>query len=124
MPPPAKPRPSHRLSLTTNSLKNTTLSVEDDTIFYEIVTRFWHPHLTKINKTNMETREVYTVAEIEREPGKEARVRFDGDKGQWMSAAQFVQYDPERAYVCSIVIIPVVSFDADMTMLGVVAERS
>jgi len=96
MPPPAKPKPSHKLELTTNSLRNTTLSVGDDTIFYEIVTRFWHPHLTKINKTDMETREVFTVAEIEREPGKEPRVRFGGDKGQWMSAAEFVHYDPEH----------------------------
>lgn len=73
-------------------------------MFYEIVTRFWHPHLTKINKTDMESREVYTVAEIEREPGKEPRIRFGGDKGHWMSAAEFVKYDPEHAYVCSVVV--------------------
>ncbi|KAH8107688.1 hypothetical protein BXZ70DRAFT_884832 [Cristinia sonorae] len=96
MPPPAKPKPSHKLELTTNSLRNTTMSVENDTMFYEIVTRFWHPHLTKINKTNMETREVFTVAEIERKPDSEPRVRFGGENGQWMSAAQFVSYDPEH----------------------------
>jgi len=73
------------------------MSAEDDSLYYEIVTRFWHPNLTKINKTDMETREVSTVAEIERMSGKEARVRFGGDKGQWMSAAEFVQYDKEHA---------------------------
>ena len=45
-----KPDPTHILSFTTNSLRNTTASVDDDTLFYEIVTRFWHPHLTKIFK--------------------------------------------------------------------------
>ena len=74
------------------------MSAGDDSIYYEIVTRFWHPHLTKINKTDMESREVFTVAEIEREPGKEPRIRF-GDKEQWMSAAEFVTYDPDRACV-------------------------
>lgn len=73
------------------------MSVGDDTIFYEIVTRFWHPHLTKINKTDMETREVFTVAEIDREPGKSPRVRFGGESNQWVSAEEFVQYDAERA---------------------------
>jgi len=98
MPPPAaKPKPPHRLLLTTNSLRNTTLAASDDSIFYEIVTRFWHPHLTKINKTDMESREVTTAAEIERIPGKEARVRFGGDKGQWVTATDFLKYDQEHA---------------------------
>jgi len=96
MPPPAKPKPPHKLELTCNSIRNTTLSVGNDSIYYEIVTRFWHPYLTKINKTDMETREVSTVAEIERAPGKEAKVRFGGDKGEWVSAKDFVKYDPDR----------------------------
>lgn len=95
MPPPARPKPPHKIEMTANSLRNTTFSTEDDTIYYEVVTRFWHPHLTKINKTDMETREVSVAAEIERLPGSEPRVRF-GDKGDWMSASDFVKFDHEK----------------------------
>lgn len=94
-----KPKPPHKLHLTTNSLRNTTMSVEDDSFYYEIVTRFWHPNVTKIYKTDMETREVSTVVEIERISSREPRVRFGGDKGEWVSAADFVQYDQDHAYV-------------------------
>ncbi|CAL1706051.1 unnamed protein product [Somion occarium] len=96
MPPPAKPKPSHKLELTTNSLRNTTFAADDDTIYYEVVTRYWHPNLTKINKTDMETREVTVAAEIERPRGREPRVRFGGDKGEWMSASDFVKFDQEK----------------------------
>lgn len=92
-----KPKPPHKLHLTTNSLRNTTMSVEDDSIFFEIVTRFWHPHITKINKTDMDSREVNTVAEIERIPGREPRIRF-GEKAEWMSATDFVKYDAENQW--------------------------
>ena len=93
MPPPPKPPPPHRLELTTNSLRNTTMSAKNDTFHYEIVTRFWHPHLTKINKADMENLVVTTVAEIERIPGREPRVRFGGEKGEWVLASDFVQFD-------------------------------
>ncbi|KAI0694267.1 hypothetical protein BC835DRAFT_1274785 [Cytidiella melzeri] len=97
MPPPAKPPPPHKLELTTNSLRNTTMSVKNDAIHYEIVTRFWHPHVTKINKADLENLVVTTVAEIERIPGMEPRVRFGGDKGEWVLATDFVQLDEDRA---------------------------
>ena len=73
------------------------MSVQNDTIHYEIVTRFWHPHITKINKADFENIAVQTVAEIERKPGGEPRVRFGGDKGEWMSASQFINYDEDNA---------------------------
>ncbi|PSS38002.1 hypothetical protein PHLCEN_2v142, partial [Hermanssonia centrifuga] len=95
-PPPPKPAAAHKLELTTNSLRNTTMAVADDTIFYEIVTRFWHPHLTKIHRNDLENLVVETVAEIERVPGREPRVRFGGDKGEWVGADAFVQFDEER----------------------------
>ncbi|THG93020.1 hypothetical protein EW026_g8092 [Hermanssonia centrifuga] len=72
------------------------MAVADDTIFYEIVTRFWHPHLTKIHRNDLENLVVETVAEIERVPGREPRVRFGGDKGEWVGADAFVQFDEER----------------------------
>ena len=96
MPPAAKPKPPQKLEFTMNSLRNTTLSTEDDSMYFEIVTRFWHPNLTKINKFDMETRELITVAEIEGLQTREPRVRFGGDKGTWMSAADFIKYNPDR----------------------------
>lgn len=98
MPPPPKPKPPHKLELTTNSLRNTAFAANDDSMHYEVVTRFWHPHLTKINRADFENLKVSTVAEIERIPGREARVRF-GEKGEWLPASQFLQFDEDRAWV-------------------------
>ena len=99
MPPPPKPPPPHRLEVTKNSLRNTAIAVDDDSMHYEIVTRFWHPHLTKINRADFENLAVETVAEIERLPGREPRVRFGGDKGEWIPVSQFIQFDEDKAYV-------------------------
>ncbi|KAI0829760.1 hypothetical protein BC628DRAFT_1065847 [Trametes gibbosa] len=96
MPAPVAKSQPQKLVFTMNSLRNTTLSTDDDSMHYEIVTRYWHPNITKINKFDMETRELLTVAEIEGLQTKEPRVRFGGDKGQWMSAAEFLRYDPEN----------------------------
>ncbi|KAI0745620.1 hypothetical protein C8Q76DRAFT_34996 [Earliella scabrosa] len=97
MPPPAaKPKPPQKLEFTMNSLRNTTLSTGDDSLYFEIVTRYWHPNLTKINKFDMETRELVTVAEIEGLQTGEPRVRFGGDKGHWTSATDFLKYDNEH----------------------------
>ncbi|EKM54778.1 uncharacterized protein PHACADRAFT_258863 [Phanerochaete carnosa HHB-10118-sp] len=96
MPPPPKVQPPHRLELSTNSLRNTAIASADDSIHYEIVTRFWHPHITKINRCDFENLVVDTVAEIERNPGQEPRVRFDGDKGEWVPASQFLNFSEDR----------------------------
>jgi hypothetical protein len=72
------------------------MSVDNDMFHYEIVTRFWHPHLTKINKADLENLVVTTVAEIEWMPGREPRVRFGGDKSDWILASEFVQFDEDR----------------------------
>lgn len=93
-----------RLEFSTNSVRNTTLATPDDSIYFEIVTRFWHPSITKINKLNPGTRQLNTVAEIERvglrggKHGTRHRVRFlKGEEhkttefGEWMSAEEFVQ---------------------------------
>ncbi|KAI0308357.1 hypothetical protein B0F90DRAFT_1682132 [Multifurca ochricompacta] len=93
MPLPNKAEPDRRMVFTTNSLRNTTISVEDDTLYYEIVTRFWHPHLTKIFKLDEDTRGLILIAEIEREPGKDVRVRFGGEHGEWINEKDFMSWD-------------------------------
>ena len=75
-PPPKKADPPHKLTFTTNSLRNTTIAVDNDALYYEVVTRFWHPHVTKIRKLDTDTQELVTVAELERVPGREPRLRF------------------------------------------------
>ena len=92
-----------RMVFTTNSLRNTTISVEDDTLYYEIVTHFWQPHLTKISKLDADTREMVLVAEIECVPGSTVRVRFGGggeDAGEWINELEFMSWDLEKRWVC------------------------
>ena len=67
-----------RIEFTTNSLRNTTVYIEDDTLYYEIVTHAWQRHLTKISKLDADTHEMVLVAEIERVFGSAARVRGRG----------------------------------------------
>ena len=85
-----------RMVFTTNSLRNTTLSVEDDTFYYEIVTRFWHPHLTKIFKKDVETRKMILVAEIARLPGSNVRVRFGDENAEWIDELNFMSWDLKK----------------------------
>ena len=84
------------MTLTTNSLRNTTVAVDNDLFYYEVVTRFWHPHLTKINKLDTETGELELIAELEREPGKDPRVRF-GKDGEWMNARDWLKLDEKKS---------------------------
>jgi len=96
MPPPKKVDPPHKMVFTTNSLKNTTIAVDDDQLYYEIVTRFWHPNITKIKKLDYDTSEMKTIAEIERESGKEPRLRFGGEDAPWINASEWLQRDPQK----------------------------
>lgn len=119
MPPPKKPAPPLKLEFTTNSLRNTTIAVGNDKFYYEIVTRYWHPNTTKINKLDVESREFKTIAEIEKVPGKnkEPKVRFrkptsalakekepeGGDEvmDEWIKASDFLKFDPLKPCVYS-----------------------
>jgi len=98
MPPPKKVDPPVRMSFTTNSLRNTTISVDNDTLYYEIVTRFWHPTITKIRKLDIDSAELVTIAELEREPGKEPRLRFgkEDDNAEWIPVSTWLQRDPAK----------------------------
>lgn len=95
MPPPKKADPPHKMTLTTNSLRNTTIAVDNDALYYEVVTRFWHPHLTKIKKLDPETAELDTIAELEQEPEKQARLRF-GKDGEWTNADSWLKQDGRK----------------------------
>jgi hypothetical protein len=96
MTPKKTPEGYHRMVFTTNSLRNTTVSVGDDSLYYEIVTRFWHPYLTKIYKLDMDSREMILVAEIEREPDKNVRVRFGGEHSEWINEQDVMAWDPQK----------------------------
>ncbi|KZT22201.1 hypothetical protein NEOLEDRAFT_1138340 [Neolentinus lepideus HHB14362 ss-1] len=117
MPPPPKPVPPHRLNFTFNSLRNTTVSLENDTIYYEIVTRYWHPDVTKIFRLDKESRAMNLVARIKgvekkgkgvmvrfgKEPGdglargpEDEKERAEGGEGEWISEEGFVNYDKKN----------------------------
>ncbi|CAK5269077.1 unnamed protein product [Mycena citricolor] len=73
----AAPSPPLTLEFATNSVRNTTLSSGSDDPYYEIVTRFWHPKITKIRRLDQGTRLMSTVCEIDAGPhGRAAKVRF------------------------------------------------
>ncbi|KIK57950.1 hypothetical protein GYMLUDRAFT_171901 [Collybiopsis luxurians FD-317 M1] len=96
---------SLKLYFTANSVRNTTLANKDDSIYFEVVTRFWHPKLTKINILDPETRDMRLVAEIERVGRAKKyrngryRIRFisqenSGSKqewGRWISDIDFLE---------------------------------
>lgn len=91
-----------KLHFTSNSIRNTTLANHDDSLYYEVVTRFWHPKLTKINILDPETQALRLVAEIEQITGSKwrygrYRVRFlnsvtnGEEKGRWISDIDFLK---------------------------------
>ncbi|PCH35977.1 hypothetical protein WOLCODRAFT_46155, partial [Wolfiporia cocos MD-104 SS10] len=96
MPPPPKPKPPHKLFMATNSLRNTTFAVKDNKYYFEAVTRYWHSNLTKIIQHDFEVRELTLVAEIEGLQSKAPKVRFGGEKGEWIPASEFVKSDGEK----------------------------
>lgn len=98
MPPPRKSEPPHLLEFATNSLRNTTISVDNDEHFYEVVTRFWHPDTTKIFKLDPDSREMNLVAEIDRLKSKQPRIRFGGEQGRWMEESEFLRWDDRKRY--------------------------
>jgi hypothetical protein len=102
MAPKKDPAAYLRMAFATNSLRNTTVSVDDDTLYYEIVTRFWHPHLTKIFKLDVDMREMVLVAEIERVPGNNVRVRFGGEGAEWVDELDFLSWDLEKRWASHV----------------------
>lgn len=92
MPPPPKPPPPFKLTLTTNSTQNTTISDETDTIYYEIRTEPWIPLHTKVKRLDPETREFEVRAEIQRF-GDSPQVRVLERSKEWARADQFLKVD-------------------------------
>ncbi|GJJ16208.1 hypothetical protein Clacol_010504 [Clathrus columnatus] len=87
--------PPIKLILTTNSLRNTTISDETDNIYYEIRTEPWIPLHTKVKRLDPETREYEVKAEIQRF-GDKPEVRVLERSKEWASADQFLRIDEAR----------------------------
>ncbi|KAJ4490997.1 hypothetical protein J3R30DRAFT_3278801 [Lentinula aciculospora] len=96
-----------RLYFTANSVRNTTVATKDDSLYYEIVTRFWHPRLTKINILDPDTQVLRLAAEIEQVSGNKwrngrFRVRFlnsvaPGEElGHWISDIDFLKPSSDK----------------------------
>ncbi|KAJ6483986.1 hypothetical protein C8R45DRAFT_830068 [Mycena sanguinolenta] len=102
--PPAK---AMIMEFATNSVRNTTLATSNDQSYYEVVTRFWHPHLTKINKLDPTSGIMTTVCEIDNENGKAVKIRFalkddtersgmKGCLGEWVSTEEIFKLAPAK----------------------------
>ncbi|KAJ7045811.1 hypothetical protein C8F04DRAFT_449972 [Mycena alexandri] len=94
------------MEFATNSVRNTTLATANDDPYYEVVTRFWHPHITKINKLDPASRKMTTVCEIDNK-AKGAKIRFadsrkeksekdSSDLGEWVSIEEVLKLAPEK----------------------------
>ncbi|KAJ7853592.1 hypothetical protein B0H13DRAFT_1642859 [Mycena leptocephala] len=97
------------MEFATNSVRNTTIATPNDDPYYEVVTRFWHPHVTKINKLDPTSGAMTTVCEIDNK-GKDAKIRFadpekkteksvkisDSSLGEWMSTEAILKLAPEK----------------------------
>ncbi|KAJ7244894.1 hypothetical protein C8J57DRAFT_1082590 [Mycena rebaudengoi] len=93
------------MEFATNSVRNNTLATTNDDPYYEIVTRFWHPYLTKINKLDPVSREMSTICEIDK-AGGEIKLRFiDESKttdrksavlGEWVKAGDILKLMPDK----------------------------
>ncbi|KAJ7680604.1 hypothetical protein DFH06DRAFT_1163643 [Mycena polygramma] len=93
------------MELATNSVRNTTLATADDNPYYEVVTRFWHPHLTKIRKLDPASRKMTTLCEIDN-TGKDAKIRFADETkkeespndflGEWVSTEAILKLTSKK----------------------------
>ncbi|KAJ7140683.1 hypothetical protein C8R44DRAFT_827624 [Mycena epipterygia] len=97
------------MEFATNSVRNTTLATANDDPYYEVVTRFWHPRITKINKLDPASRALTTVCEID-STGKGAMLRFldvgrktnnPGKKedalGEWLPSETILKSAPQKS---------------------------
>ncbi|KAJ7268688.1 hypothetical protein B0H12DRAFT_1096153 [Mycena haematopus] len=92
------------MELATNSVRNTTVAAANDDPYFEVVSRFWHPNITKINKLDPFTAVMTTVCEIDR---KEAKIRFlkqdekekfpqGSPMGDWVPIETILKLGPEK----------------------------
>lgn len=95
--PPKKPDPPHKMVFTANSVKNTTVAVDSDALYYEVVTRFWHPDITKLNKLDPDSREFETIAEVQRENGKIHKIRL-AVNNEWVPVTELLKNDDNKMY--------------------------
>jgi len=79
--------------LTTNSLRNTTISNASDTIYYEVRTEPWVPLHTKIKRLDPETRQYEVKAEIQRSGDEPPEVRVLDRSKEWARAGEFLRYE-------------------------------
>ncbi|KAG7447149.1 uncharacterized protein BT62DRAFT_63504 [Guyanagaster necrorhizus] len=86
------------ISLLEDYCVHNDLAVGDNHIYYEIVTCFWHPTLTKINILNPETRALKTIAEVQKSYSGRHRVRFLAGKymGEWISSDKFLKVEKAK----------------------------
>ncbi|KAI8999116.1 hypothetical protein BD414DRAFT_477023 [Trametes punicea] len=69
----APPEKTHKLVLTTTSLRNVVIANATDVLYYEVVTPRWERHLTRVSRLDPNTRCFDPVAELVNGNGREHR---------------------------------------------------
>lgn len=91
---------SPKMWLTTNSVRNTTVSLSDDSAYYEIVTRYWEPALTKINKLLVDDgRRKVPIAQIQESFSSKRAVSVPGS-GTTPASSSINTTDQEQMEAC------------------------
>lgn len=79
---------SQKLAFTTTNVLSTVVSNETDTIYYDIQTPEWEPHMTTVRRLDRRTGKYEITAVISGEPNKPIEVKlYDGafePEEQWI----------------------------------------
>jgi len=73
-------------------VKNSVISTEGDSIYYEALTQSWTAHITQVKKLDHVTGEMFVIAEIERRKGQEPAIKFKDEKS-FSPASEFISSD-------------------------------
>ncbi|KAI0373197.1 hypothetical protein BV20DRAFT_962997 [Pilatotrama ljubarskyi] len=99
---------THRLVLTTTSLRNVVLANATDVLYYEVVTPRWERHLTRVSRLDPNTRCFDPVVELlnghspgstggkDEDAKRVVALRFYGG-GELRAVDEFLHVEPRKA---------------------------
>ena len=82
-----------RLEFTTTSIRNVVISTPCDSIYYEVTTPEWEPHLTRIRRLDPVVKQYSAIAELLNEDDKPVAVYMYGR--ELIPASQFLRRDDD-----------------------------
>ena len=82
-----------------NNLGDTTIPVDSDGLYKEIVTHFWHPDLAKVFELEVVTGKMSLVAEVERDSDKVFQIRVGGGRAGQTNELACMNWDIQKRCV-------------------------